>query len=598
MASGQQKMMGSAIGRRFFQRFSEPGALKRILRRARPAAVARGLVGDDTGSYEAGRALLGGAYDFAGRSATATPETLWAVSAPSPEWAAAAQSFEWLDDLAAVGGEAARDAARRVVGAWVAAHDAYDDVVWSPPIVARRLRAWILNADLLVDSAAVRDGETTGGAIAASIWAQCEWLFRVAGSSPPSLDQLRVAVALATAALAVEGLGGRRDAAFQSLRAAIDAGIAPDGGWIDRSPASAFEAFALLATLETHCQALDVEPPASLAPAIGSLGRAVRFFRCGDGGLPCFHGASEFGDGRVERLLARRRGLGDAPRSLPESGYEKLVGGRASVIVDVGRNEEGRDLPAAHASALALEVIAGRRRLIVNCGSGAGLEPDKRLIFRSETAQSTVVVNDTPFTQRQSVSGGTALVGPPFARAERKEEPNGMWLIAAHNGYAARYGLTVSRRLFLSADGGDFRGEDTLAVERPEHKAALQRALQRLPRGRRARGLPFAVRFHLHADVVATIVADGEATTLRLPHGEVWVMRQAGGALSLEGSLYAGRQARPETSNQIVIRGGAREDVTQIRWAFRRVGELSQLPRDLEALGVTLTDAEAATTAL
>ena len=54
--------------------------------------------------------------------------------------------------------------------------------------------------------------------------------------------------------------------------------------------------------------------------------------------------------------------------------------------------------------------------------------------------------------------------GPPGCVAERKEERNGAWVLAAHDGYLESHGVTVTRRLFLSADGGDFRGEDSLTV--------------------------------------------------------------------------------------------------------------------------------------
>ena len=71
---------------------------------------------------------------------------------------------------------------------------------------------------------------------------------------------------------------------------------------------------------------------------------------------------------------------------------------------------------------------------------------------------------------------------------------------------------------------------------------------------------------------------------MRLPSGEIWVMRQAGGALSLEPSVYYGAGDAPEETQQIVVTAAARESLTQIRWAFRRVGDVASLPKDIEAL--------------
>ena len=92
--------------------------------------------------------------------------------------------------------------------------------------------------------------------------------------------------------------------------------------------------------------------------------------------------------------------------------------------------------------------------------------------------------------------------------------------------------MQISRRLFLSTDGGDFRGEDSALVDEGRERL-FERRLAKLPRSQRRVGFPFTARFHLHPTVKASLVADGEAVTMRLPSGEIWVMRQAGGALAL-----------------------------------------------------------------
>ncbi|MEL6316439.1 MAG: heparinase II/III family protein, partial [Pseudomonadota bacterium] len=126
--------------------------------------------------------------------------------------------------------------------------------------------------------------------------------------------------------------------------------------------------------------------------------------------------------------------------------------------------------------------------------------------------------------------------------------------------------------------------EDGFFVEGAEHERVFARRLSRLPRAQRQDGFVVTARFHLHPDVAAAMVADGEAITLRLPHGEVWVMRQAGGALSLAQSVYTGAGGAPTSTRQIVVTASAGDTATKIRWAFRRVGELEQLPRDVEGL--------------
>ena len=65
-------------------------------------------------------------------------------------------------------------------------------------------------------------------------------------------------------------------------------------------------------------------------------------------------------------------------------------------------------------------------------------------------------------------------------------------------GYEPNFGLTHRRRLWLSADGTDLRGEDTLS-------------------GAHA-GL-FTVRFHQHPDMQVSLIQNGGAALLRAPSG-------------------------------------------------------------------------------
>lgn len=582
---------GALLRRRYLERFAEPAALKRAWREAPASPIALDIPGEDLGVYERGEPLTKGIFGLAGADVRCAPESLWAQTPPSRSWRRAAHGFGWLYDLGAIGGARAHAIAAPAISAWIDAHQAYDAEIWSLELTARRLDALITHAGLLTSDAPA-DGAVID--LPRAIGAHALWLGRLLSPAPQGLTKLRAAIAFATATAAVTGLEERHAEGLAMLAGTLENGLREDGSWSTRRPQDAFEALSLLNTLEQRFAHLDVDTPDAIYSAMALAARAVRFFRSADGGLPCFHGGAECGDGRVDRALSAVE-TSAPPKRLPHAGFERIACGRAAVIMDVGRTEDDVSALSAHASALAIETTVGRRRLICNCGPTPEDAGERPLAFRGEAAHSTITVDDAPFTLRRAVGGDgdTALIGPPVVTSERKEERNGMWLLATHDGYAPRFGLTATRRLFLSADGGDFRGEDSLSVETDEDGQTMSRALQRLPRGRRDAGVPITARFHLHPEVSATMVADGEAATLRLPHGEVWVMRQAGGSLALEDSRYTGREGRPEPTKQLVIRSAARRELTQIRWAFRRVGELSQLPRDLTALGVTLDDIDA-----
>jgi uncharacterized heparinase superfamily protein len=165
---------------------------------------------------------------------------------------------------------------------------------------------------------------------------------------------------------------------------------------------------------------------------------------------------------------------------------------------------------------------------------------------------------------------GSMGAAPSTLRSERAEESGHQWIAASHDGYR-RLGVTYSRELYLAADGDDLRGEDKLV-------------------GRS--GASFAVRFHLHPAVEASLIADGGGARLRLPSGVVWRLRAAGAQMSLGESIYLGT-GESRKSQQIVLSGTTGAVGATVRWAIRRETRMAP-PRRTPAAAQAKPPAEGA----
>ena len=120
---------------------------------------------------------------------------------------------------------------------------------------------------------------------------------------------------------------------------------------------------------------------------------------------------------------------------------------------------------------------------------------------------------------------------------------------------ALRRSGAAPRRLYLAESGEDLRGEDAVEAEH---------------------GQPYAVRFHLHPGVNASLQQDGEGALLRLPSGGGWRLRADGARITLEESIYLGG-AEPRRSEQVVLHGAA-DGSQHVKWALRRWGEARPHP--------------------
>ena len=199
------------------------------------------------------------------------------------------------------------------------------------------------------------------------------------------------------------------------------------------------------------------------------------------------------------------------------------------------------------ASTLAFELSHGGHRLVVNCGGSGcagGLMPVRlEQGLRATAAHSTLVLDDANSTA--VLINGAIGTGVSEVEIDRRtltsDKGNGATrLEASHNGYEARYGLTHRRILILRDDGTELRGEDLL-----------------VPGGRKGKNgkVSFAIRFHLGPNIDVRLSEDGQGAGLALPDGSLWQFRSGGGQITIEESIWADGQGRPQPVQQLVLQG-------------------------------------------
>jgi uncharacterized heparinase superfamily protein len=236
---------------------------------------------------------------------------------------------------------------------------------------------------------------------------------------------------------------------------------------------------------------------------------------------------------------------------LPHSGFQRMAAGKSVVIAETGAPPPHGLDAHAHAGTLSFEFSHGAERLIVNCGAHPSA-PEWRQVQRATAAHSTLVVDDTNSSMLlppDVAYGGGLALAPRSVVVRREATEAGQWLDARHNGYDEPFGLTHRRRLFLSADGLELIGEETLTG-----------------RG----GKTFALRFHLHPGAQVSLTQSSQAALLKLSQGGGWRLRVQGGDLALADSIYLGQAGMVRRAQQLVVQGAIEDDTTQVKWALQK----------------------------
>jgi uncharacterized heparinase superfamily protein len=510
----------------------------------RSAAPLPGFIVKDMwpGDAERGEVIVRGDFEFSGNGVREA-EAPWMADDISVAWLAEISEFEWLRDVRTIGSVPARTRARALILRWIETHGEWHPVSWRPDVLGARVANWIGQSEFLTAGAEAPFNDE----FYRSLRRQIRHLQRVARYAAPGMARLTVLKGLIFAALALDNRKGLARS-LHGLETEIGLQVLVDGGYITRNPSHQLAVMRQLIDIRTALRDAREDVPQELQTAIDRMAPMLRFFRHGDGGLALFNGSREEEGWLIDVVLTRSEARGKPLDSAPHSGFERLTANRTLILMDAGAPPPSGVDEQAHAGALSFEMSVGKDRVIVNCGAHHGDRASWRLAQRTTAAHSTLTVEDINSTEvlQDGGLGGTAAT----ISVDRKQADGDIWIDSAHDGYQKAFGLTHARRLYLAASGGDLRGEDTLTGE-GNHK--------------------FVVRFHLHPDVRASVVQEGNGVLLRLPAGAGWRFRASGGVITLQESVYLGSGFDVKRTEQIVVSSATQQGAGQVKWAFTQL---------------------------
>jgi len=497
------------------------------------------------GNVNQGLVIVEGDFDFLG-TLIRDSDTPWMAQNVSDEWLARVSEFNWLQDLRAVGTDAARDRARHLISLWIDTHGSrWGKNAWYPSVVGSRLSNWIDQRDFLAAGANPSFLKKLDG----SIYQHNRFLRHLRLLLPAGFSKI-----IALKGLILAALSNRKHRYLIRLCRHLDREIATqilgDGGHTSRNPVIGVELLQHLIDIRAALKHSNEEVSEYLQNAIDKIAPMVRFFRHGDGGLALFNGSNEGEGWLIDVILTRSEARGKPFASTPLSGFERMGNNRTLLIMDVG-NPAGIGFDEqAHSGALSIEMSVGKERVITNCGAYIGAADSWGDVQRTTAAHSTVTLEN--LNSAELLPGGGIGIRPESVTSERREADGNIWINAALVGYGGGTKTTHSRRIYLSANGGDIRGEDTITGGNSQK---------------------FVARFHLHPAVQSSLVREASSVLLRTPSGSGWRFKASGGVISLQESIYLGLPGQVKRAEQIVISSATQNGLGQIKWALSRLAD-------------------------
>jgi uncharacterized heparinase superfamily protein len=500
--------------------------------------------------------IYGSYFSFEGKVVNTHGQSPFTIVPPAANWSRALMGFGWLRHLRAAGSALSRENARALVSDWMTvAGRPSRGPAWETRVVARRILSWLSQSPLILEGA----DRAFYQRFLKSLARQASFLRQAMATCPRDDQRLLGAIALAELGLCAEGLPQLSKKATQLLVEELKRQILADGGHVSRNPRLLVELLLDLLPVRQAYAARGQEAPAELLNAIDRMMPMVRLFRHGDGSLALFNGMGVTAPETLATVLAYGDIRGSAIHNARQSGYQRLEGQAAVVVVDTGRPPPPIFSREAHAGCLAFELSAAGQHIIINCGAPDPSRVALREAARATAAHSTLVINDMSSARFANPAGaagsaGQILSGPVKVTVERRETAAGTMIMASHDGYSRKLRLIHERTLVLAADGRSLSGEDQLRPGRKRPRAEANH--------------PYAIRFHLHPSVEIRRAESGNSAALYLVDGQTWLFEADGGSMEVEESVFLAAPDGPKRAEQIVVRAMSR-DLPKIAWSFR-----------------------------
>ncbi len=486
------------------------------------------------GNATLGSAIFGGDMLHEGEQ-HALGEDFWIrLEKATPAFRAYAHSFHWLQDLAQVNDQTkARDAAETILRWWLPFGDDWFEEVWSAETLSRRLINWFSHAPLILSS----DDLVYRSSVLTTMAKQCRHLSRVHKDTEDGLPRVYTATALTLAGLLLPGGEAFLTKGARVLERTLAEFIRADGGPLSRNTADAIRTMQLLVLVRSAYTDRGDDLPPWVQTTLDKLGPFVRAMRHSDGSFAQFCGTSAEGGHGSSAVLAASEAKGKAIENAAHSGFQRIMLGSSTLIMDAGTPPPQAYSAKAHAGTAAFEFSVGQERLIVNMGSASSRGPMKELatLSRTTAAHSTLVIADR--NSSRILDNGRLGAGVSETLTIREPTDDGVRIKHTHNGYLKRFGVKHERSLTLEADGTVLKGSEKLFGDKRK----------------KLEGQEIMLRFHLHPGVMALKAPDGRIS-LETRGGKNWIFDLDGGTAEIEESLYLSRPDHGENTRQIVVR--------------------------------------------
>ena len=415
---------------------------------------------------------------------------------------------------------------QRIISIWIKNNIKYKKKTWDNSNISKRILAWILNADIILNNADKNFKQIFFN----SIVVQINHLKKNLNYENDPVKKIEIISVIILSGLVFKEYNSNFETGIKLLKNTVEDFFDNDGCPINRNIYDLVQCSKFLVLIKECCRDAQEYIPDYLDDIVDKLINCLFSLKTPINKNPLFNGASEF---KIDEYLEYLSGLEYKSNNIINKINEVYIarGKKNLLFLDVGSPPKKKYSKNYQSGPLSFEYFVDNSKIITNCGFGCKISRIAELISRLTSAQSTLCLNDSSvvkFEKNNLIKDtfGTAITSTfKVFDFNIDDVPNFITLSAKHNAYENNFNYIHQRIIKIDKKNSNLFGEDKL-ISVHENQKMLNM---------------YSIRFHLYPGVNAMQTMGKNSILIQIEKNKSLIFTSSGDNLNLEKSIFLGR---------------------------------------------------------
>ena len=419
---------------------------------------------------------------------------------------------------------------QQIISIWIKNNIKYKKKTWDNLNISKRILAWFLNADIILNNADKNFKQVFFN----SIVVQINHLKKNLNYESDPVKKIEIISVIILSGLVFKEYNSNFETGIKLLKNTVEDFFDNDGCPINRSIYDLVQCSKFLVLIKECCRDAQEYIPDYLDDIVDKLIDCLFSLKTPINKNPLFNGASEF---KIDGYLEYLSGLEYKSNNIINKINEVYIarGKKNLLFFDVGPPPKKKHSKNYQSGPLSFEYFIDNSKIITNCGFGSKISRKAELISRLTSAQSTLCLNDSSVVKFEKNNLIKDTFGPAITSTFQvfdfniDDVANFITLSAKHNAYENNFNYIHQRIIKIDKKNSNLFGEDKL-ISVHENQKLLNM---------------YSIRFHLYPGVNAMQTIGKNSILIQIEKNKSLIFTAGGDNLNLEKSIFLGR-------NQIV----------------------------------------------